>query len=60
MFNHQGTKGTKKTLNIFGLDFQNQIFATLCSFDGFSLTQRFFCLPWCPWCLGGSNVGGFS
>ncbi len=29
MFNHQDTKGTKKTKNIFGLVFQYQIFAFL-------------------------------
>jgi hypothetical protein len=60
MVNHQGTKGTKKTINIFGLDLQHQIFATLYSQDDsndFSLTKLFFCLPWC---LGGENVGGLS
>jgi hypothetical protein len=29
MLNHQDTKGTKKTKNIFGLVFQHQIFAFL-------------------------------
>jgi hypothetical protein len=52
MFNHQDTKGTKKIKNIFGLVFPHQIFAF---FDGFSLTRGLVCLPWCPWCLGGSR-----